>query len=82
MTMNAIVDNDAAERIGEFLDQYVRLPDGNSKIPRNIPYFKESITFLLDSGIYSIPEAIKKACLKEQDQMIPYFLFELPKKNS
>ena len=74
--MNALASYDVAERIGLFLDQYVHLPDGVSPIPRNIPYFKDGFKALIENGIFESVEDIKMACLEQQMQIIPNFLFE------
>lgn len=74
--MNAIASQDVADRIGEFIDQYVRLPDGHTQIPRNIPYFKDAFKIMIAMGIFQSVDEIKFACLTQQKQIIPNFLFE------
>lgn len=76
MVTNAIATKEVAERIGAFLDDYIRLPDG-SQIPRNIPYFKEGIQLILSEG--ASEREIQRRCLESQRQIIPKFLFEKEK---
>lgn len=73
MTEKAIANREVAERIGCFLDDYLRMPDG-SQIPRNIPYFKQGIQILISQG--ATEAEIQKRCLESQRQIIPKFLFE------
>ena len=74
--MNALANNDVSERIGNFLDQYIRLTDGVSQIPRNIPFFKDGFRLLIETGLFPDVYSIKLACLIQEHQIIPDFLFD------
>jgi len=73
--MSDELDKESAERIGLFIDGYVKTPD-NNPVPRNIPYFKEAFRFMLKNGMFRTKKEIVLQCLRTQRQMIPDFLFD------
>lgn len=74
--MEVLIGEEFRDKIGEFLDQYVCAysPEGESKLPRNVPYFKEAIKLMIEQGWTE--ESIRKACLKEKCLILPNFLFD------
>ena len=74
--METLIGEEFCDNIGEFLEQYVCAwnTDGETKLPRNIPYFKEAIKVMMETGWTK--ESIRKACLKEKSLILPNFLFE------
>ena len=76
--MEALTDKEFCDRIGAFIDKYIRQMDG-SPIPRTIPYFQEAFRTMLSEGFFRNPEEIRKACLSEQLAIIPNFLFDFEK---
>ncbi|MBR3353862.1 MAG: hypothetical protein IKG47_00685 [Oscillospiraceae bacterium] len=73
--MSILIEPDAMERIGVFIDKYVRLPDGSS-VPRDQKFYKAAFQMMLKSGAFKSVRDIKIACLLDQSQMIPTFLLE------
>ena len=73
--MYALASTEVAERIGTFIDKYIRLQDGTS-VPRSVQMFKDAFLLMLQTGTFSSIREIKMACLREQYQIIPDFLFE------
>ena len=73
--MSILIEPDAMERIGAFIDQYVRLQDGSS-VPRDQKFYKDAFQMMLKSGVFKSVRDIKIACLRDQSQMIPTFLLE------
>ena len=71
---NYLANDEVRDNIGEFLDEYIHLESGE-QLPRNIPYFKEAIGVLLQTGMFKSVYDIKMACLTKKKQMIPDFLF-------
>lgn len=72
--MNTLVTQDAYERIGAFLSQYVR-PDGGGPLPQDTGYFKRAISMLFESKTFDSIEDMKLACLRDYEIIIPDFLF-------
>ena len=73
--MSILIEPDAMERIGVFIDKYVRLQDGSS-VPRDQKFYKAAFQMMLKSGAFKSVRDIKIACLLDQSQMIPTFLLE------
>lgn len=73
--MNSLATEEIRDNIGEFIDRRIRLPNGDP-IPRNIPYFKQALSMMLEIGLYDSSKEIVAACLREEHQIIPDFLFE------
>ena len=73
--MYALANMEVMERIGNFLDKYVQLIDGEP-IPRNLNAYRDSFQAMLAEGIFATTKDIQIACLREQNQMIPLFLLE------
>lgn len=78
--MNFFANESIRDNIGNFIDRRVQLPSGDP-IPRNIPYYKEAFLVMINSGVFNSIDEIKRACLLEEHQMIPDFLFENCKNN-
>lgn len=75
MVSYALASEEVLERIGAFIDRYVMLQDG-STCPMTVATYKEAFLLMIRSGTFHSVEEIKRACLREQLQMIPDFMFE------
>lgn len=73
--MCALANTEVLNRIGDFIDRYVQLRNG-SPIPRNTQVYQDAFVEMLRSGEFHSVEEIKKACLKDEHQMIPDYLFK------
>ena len=73
--MYALANTEVLNHIGDFIDRYVQLIDG-SPIPRNTQMYQDAFVEMLRSGEFHSIEEIKRACLIEEYQMIPDYLFK------
>lgn len=72
---NFFITEDYCEKIGSFLDKYVKMADG-SQLPRNIPYFRKAIMTMYSKCGFKTKEEIITRCLKEKSFMLPDILFD------
>ena len=73
--MESLKSDDFRDRLGEFIDDYITMGDGQP-IPRNIPYFRDSLKMMIASGAFKDAEEIKRAALWDKLIIIPNFLFD------
>lgn len=70
-----LTEKEIFDKVGEFLDEYLEYDNGKP-LPRNVPMFRKAFNTILDLGIFSSVNEIRKTFLKEYQIILPNYLFE------